>query len=364
MAEISIRSSSDGLRREVHSGGFAPPLWFELSPPPHLTSMPVENGNFAAIALLPLAMHRGEDLHFQFPVDSQLLDGLDHYQDVWQRWRPGQFRKVWISAASEYALAPSLRRPARAVGTFSAGVDSSFMLMRHRLMKAGRAGSQLDTAVMIHGFDMPLTADAGFANLFRHGSAICAELGIDLFGVKTNWREYCVDWEMTFGAGLACILHQFSHGRAQGLIATEDAYDNCLTIWGNSYWMGTFFSGSDFRIMPDGGAVDRIERVALVGTNRTVLDHIRVCWAGPRTGENCGTCPKCILAKLSLMASNIPEPWPFPGGLDETTVANMRIITEFQLRYLGVVHNKIKNRTDFPASIRDAIAHRLEAGYS
>src|SRR5688500_374807 len=127
MARIQVRTSDDGLRREIDSGGFAPTVWYEFSPSGNAKVPPLRSYEFAALALLPLATRKGETLELDFPVDATLLDCLDHYQETWCRWRPDLFpAKTEVIATSEYIRTPRLERPNKAVAAFSAGIDSTF----------------------------------------------------------------------------------------------------------------------------------------------------------------------------------------------------------------------------------------------
>ncbi len=361
MANLKLHISEDGLRREVKSGGELPDLFFEAQPRRGAMAPAVDGGDFALIAMLPIAMQAGKDLHAEFDVDSVLLDGLDHFQDVWCDWRPDIFRKkIKITTAGEYVREPVAQRSQDAVAAFSSGLDSTFTLSRHACKDAGRATRNVRTAVMVHGFDMPLDAEEGFETLARNGSAICDELGVQLVTVRTNWRRLVSNWEMTFGAGLASVLHQFSGGHGIALVATEESYQNSFPVWGNSFWSDRFFSSSGMKLESDGGAYDRIERARYVGRHRKLVPHLRVCWAGPRTGQNCGVCPKCVLTKLNFVAADVPQPWPFSEGLTEDLIAKMPLRTRWQRQFLELILSKLESNPAVEASIVSAVAARLD----
>ncbi|MBS0249512.1 MAG: hypothetical protein JSR78_00420 [Proteobacteria bacterium] len=365
MPRLQVHVSDDGLRREVRSDGELPDLFFEMHPRDGAAAPEFESSDFALIAMLPIAMHAMADLHAEFEVDSTLLDGLDHFQDVWRAWRPDIFKKKSkISTDGEYVRSPNNNRTPKAVAAFSSGLDSTFTLSRHAKGDAGRAVRDVQTAVMVHGFDMPLDAADGFETLARNGSAICADLGVNLVTVKTNWRSIVPDWEMTFGAGLASVLHQFSKAHDVALIATEESYKNCLPVWGNSFWTDRFFSSSGLKIESDGGAYDRIDRARYVDRHRELVPHLRVCWAGPRTGENCGVCTKCVLTKLNFAAARVAEPWPFPQGLTSELIRGMTLKTWWQKQFLELILSKIENDRSIDAAIVRAVSERLAHSYA
>ncbi|HET6388323.1 hypothetical protein [Hyphomicrobium sp.] len=365
MTRLQVHVSSDGLRREIRSNGKLPEVFFEITPRNGAPAPEFDTADFALIAMLPLAMRDMTDLHAEFEVDALLLDGLDHFQEIWHSWRPDIFKKrIKITSEGEYFRPPVDARPPNAVAAFSAGVDSTFTLSRHVKRDAGRAIRNVKTAVMVHGFDMPIDADEGFETLAHHGSAICADLGVDLVTVKTNWRKIVRNWEETFGVGLVSVLHQFSKAHDVALIATEESYQNCFPVWGNSFWTDRFFTSSALKIESDGGAYDRIDRARYVGQHRSLVPHLRVCWAGPRTGDNCGVCPKCILTKLNFAAAGIAEPWPFPQGLTPELVSRMPLQTHWQKVFLELILADMEsNRVADPAIIR-AVADRLASAGS
>lgn len=355
VSKLTVHVSADGRRLTVHSGLLAPPLWFEHDVPAGPVSF-----DFAVIALLPHAMKAGFDLEPDFPVDRTLLEGLEHYQEIWHRWRPDVFAER-IAIRAEAVDRRAVMRPERqkAVAAFSAGVDSSFTLLRHASGEGWAGKRNLVSAVMVHGFDMPLDAADGFGRLRGHGEAIARNIGVDFFVVRTNWREIAPNWQMSFGAGLAAVLHQFSDEHGTGLIASEEAYDNAFTIWGNSFWNDRFFSRGDFRIESDGGAYDRIDRIAALAARPAILSELSVCWAGPRSGENCGLCPKCVLTKLNFTICGIREPWPFPQALAPDQVVAMPVKTQWQARFLAIIERRLQALPGHDPVLLDAVRSRI-----
>lgn len=361
MIKIRVDVSQDGLRREVHNSGNLPSLFYEILPMGNATAPAIDGGDFALLAMVPIAMHAMTDLHAEFEVDSVLLDGIEHYQEVWHSWRPDIFKKkIKISTEGEHVRSPALHPSSAAVAAFSSGLDSTFTLSRHLMKDAGRSVRNIQTATMVHGFDMPLEANDGFEALAQNGLAVCRDLGVDFVTVKTNWRRLIQNWEMTFGVGLASVLHQFSKSHDVALIATEESYENSPPIWGNSFWSDRFFSSSRLRIELDGGAYDRIERARYLGRHSNLIPFIRVCYAGPRTGQNCGTCPKCILTKLNFVAAGVAEPWPFPQGLTAEMVDKMPIKNSWQETFLKIILSKIEENPAIDATIARAVRYRLK----
>lgn len=358
-ARLAVHTSQDGLRRTVHSGALAPPVWFERDAPERNPSREIAP-DFALVALLPHAMKAGFDLEPDFAVDRMLLEGLEHFQEVWHRWRPDVFaEKIAIRAEPVERSDAALPARRKVVAAFSAGVDSSFTLLRHAGGIEWPGRRNLVSAVMVHGFDMPLDATEGFGRLRSHGEAIAREMDVDFFVMRTNWRETAPNWQMSFGAGLAAVLHQFSGEHETGLIASEEAYDNAFTVWGNSFWNDRFYSRSDFRIESDGGAYDRSDRIAALSSRPAIVCELSVCWAGPRTGENCGLCPKCVLTKLNFTIAGIQEPWPFPQELTPEQVSAMPVKTQWQARFLAIIERRLKTLPNHDPVLLESVRNRM-----
>jgi hypothetical protein len=361
MIRIRVDVSQDGLRREVHNSGNLPSLFYEIQPRGNAVVPAIDGGDFALLAMVPIAMHAMTDLHAEFEVDSVLLDGIEHYQEVWHSWRPDLFKKkIKISTEGEHVRSPALHSSSAAVAAFSSGLDSTFTLSRHLMKDAGRSVRNIQTATMVHGFDMPLEANDGFEALAQNGLAVCRDLGVDFVTVKTNWRRLIQNWEMTFGVGLASVLHQFSKSHDVALIATEESYENSPSVWGNSFWSDRFFSSSRLKIELDGGAYDRIERARYLSRHRQLIPFIHVCYAGPRTGHNCGTCPKCILTKLNFLAAGVAEPWPFPQGLTAELIDKMPIKNPWQETFLKIILASLEQNRAVDGTITRAVRSRLK----
>jgi hypothetical protein len=143
------------------------------------------------------------------------------------------------------------------------------------------------------------------------------------------------------------------------LIATEESYQNSFPVWGNSFWTDRFFSSSKLKIESDGGVYDRIERARYLGRHPQLVPHLRVCWAGPRTGENCGVCTKCVLTKLNFVAAGVAQPWPFPQGLTADLINEMPLRTRWQRQFLEIILSKIENEPSVDTAIVGAVRNRL-----
>ena len=262
------------------------------------------NGNFALAAALPTAMALGRPLHVRGEVDADFLATMEEYMAAWCRWRPDLFQPVGLSADVETAARPSLAT--NAIMAFSGGLDSTFALHAHKHGSLGRRGLNIEAAVLVQGFDMPLDDAAAFDVARTHVEAILAPYGVRLNVVRTNWQKpFSIKWEMTHMLGIAAVLHQFHRTFGKGLVADDFAYDNQRTPWSSNAITNQMLGCGAFPICTAGAAWGRTEKAAAVAANPIALEHLRVCYERPGLGGNCGECEKCLRTKLNFYANGI-----------------------------------------------------------
>ena len=266
--------------------------------------------DFAVLATIFLCMRQGINLYVDGPVTSQLLINLEEFQDIWVAWKPKLYRKVAITAKD---IVPTGSNPdRRGVFAFSGGVDGTCSLIRHADTRLGLRRIAPQAAVLVHGFDIPLDHDVAFDTAYQGGVTMLAELGVPLYPVRTNWRDFTHDYEMEFGAGLAACLHQFTGAAEFGVLGAGEDYRTIAVPWGSNPVTDRYLSGGCFEIYTDGGGLTRSERVSVIAEHPAIAAHLRVCWEGPQTGRNCGKCEKCTRTKLNFMAGG-HRPMCFDG---------------------------------------------------
>jgi hypothetical protein len=301
-------------RFETAAGPAPEPLWFriegEILPPP------LELLDAFAIAFLFKAMRDGTPLRLHGPVSRRLLQNLEEFQAAWHCWRPQDYHPIEILADREVDLEPG--EDGSAVVAFSGGADSMFSLWRHYRAQAGRGSRRLAAAIMIHGFDIPLPDEAGFALAQASARAALETLDLPLVTVKTNWRSLlCATWVYEVGTALGASLAQYQGLTTAGILAADGSYDHLLVPWGSNAITNRLLSGGDFEVIDDGTAYKRTETLVGIRDWPAGLANLRVCWAGARVGANCGVCEKCIRTQLSFRSAGLPVPPAFdsPAGL-------------------------------------------------
>jgi hypothetical protein len=295
------------------------------------------NGNFAIAAALPTAMSLGRPLHLLGEADTDFLAQMEEYMAAWCRWRPDLFRPVAISADTE--AEPGTSSSGSAIMAFSGGLDSTFALHAHKRGLLGRRALDIEAAVLIQGFDIPLDDARALGIAREHVQAILDSYGVRLNIVWTNWQKpFCVKWGMTHVLGITAVLHQFHRQFASAVIADDVPYESQVTPWSSNAITNQMLGCGAFPIRPTGAAWSRTEKAGAVASNPAVLQHLRVCYERPELGENCGVCEKCVRTKLNFHAMGI-SPMPALGAP----------ITALDVRRTLAQH------FDFPGSIADAL---------
>jgi hypothetical protein len=197
---------------------------------------------------------------------------------------------------------------------------------------------------MVHGFDIPIHDQEGFSELVTRTDGLAKNLGVPIRIVRTNLRNKTqLNWEHSFGASIACVLHQFSHKSNSGLLASGSSYYERLpTIWGSSPATDFLLSGLAFTLIHDGATFSRTEKVQSISKYPIARAALKVCWEGVSTGRNCGKCEKCIRTKLNFLAIGINKPECFAEELTLEDIAGLEIRNSTQLREVESILDYVK----------------------
>jgi len=174
------------------------------------------------VGSLFLLMKAGVNVQVHGQVSPSLLRNLFEFQEAWIVMRP-DLVNVSIYADIEQEDIPT-NQGDRAIMTFGGGVDSCFTAFRHTQMKDYRFPRKLSSALMIQGFDIPLTDHKGFERAANRSQRILSSLGIELITASTNYREVIGDWDHSHGAAIASCLYFFRKGFSEGIIGQTFTY--------------------------------------------------------------------------------------------------------------------------------------------
>src|SRR6476619_3279522 len=242
---------------------------------------------------------------------------------------------------------------------------STFALHAHKHGLLGRRGVNVEAAVLVQGFDMPLDNAAAVDVARTHVKSILDSYGVLLNIVRTNWQKpFSVKWGMTHVLGIAAILHQFHRAFGKGVIADDVAYDSQVTPWSSNAITNQMLGCGAFSIRTAGAAWGRTEKAATVAANPAVQQHLRVCYERPELGENCGECEKCLRTKLNFSANGIRL---VPTLGRPITVEDVRLMiprhSDFLYRYIDVLERGTWPANDTIRSELAALVTQFKAGF-
>lgn len=277
----------------------------ELPPPRSLDAF--------LVGLLFRLLTERRPVHVAGSLTKACLRNIVELQQAWSLWWPDRYGVFPITATELIDPPPSNIR--NTVCAFSGGVDGAFSLVRHAEKLLGEASLPVSAAVLIHGFDVPLSKPDSFERLMERCRPIADRFRVDLLTIRTTLRQASNQiWEDSFAAQLACCLQQLEAVADGGIIGSSEPYNQLLFPWGSTPASDYLLSGGLFSIFHDGAAYSRTAKVAQLAAFPEVIRALKFCWAGPNPEENCGACEKCLRTYLNFRASGIehPECMPIP----------------------------------------------------
>jgi hypothetical protein len=343
---VSQKSIEDGLRRTLclHKTGANQKedliLFFDLVGDTESPAPQVLDGFLFAIIFL--AMEYGRPLRVHGTVSRSALLNIAEFQSAWVCWRPEKYKRIDIIPDAIVDLPTGTHAP-RAVSAFSGGVDGTFTAIRHKLLQLGNASYPLTDVLFVHGFDVPLGKPETFDLLLQRVRPLLDELGLNVRTVRTNLKETAGQyWEDSFAAQLAACLHNYSHDFDYALIGSGEPYTNIFYPWGSTPATDYLMSGDQMRLVLDGSAYTRTEKMQTLRHYPTALKTLKVCWEGSSQERNCGTCEKCVRTKLNLLAVGVADAPCFDEPLGSEHILGIRLINDAQVLELETILDFVK----------------------
>ena len=285
------------------------------------------NADPFVLGILQIAMNAGEPLRVHGRVSPSLLRNLEDFQKAWAAWIPEKYKVIDIRADDERES--EMPDNTDAIMCFSGGVDSCFTAFRHAKGISTSFPQPLRTAVLVHGFDIPLNEPEYYESAYGNVKYQLDSIGIRLYRVETNFKEISVFWPHAFGTGVASVLSLFKKKYSKGLIAQGvpfSSYKNLVE--GSNPLTDNFLSSEQFRIIPDGSGFQRAEKIKVISKWTEGMKHLRVCWEGEEKDKNCCVCEKCIRNILTFRSLKIPIPSAFPKDVDDDRIFKLGPLKE------------------------------------
>ena len=296
-----IERVSDGKTETVEE------LWYEFET---FDAVPDENDcESYLIAMLMDAMQEKRDIVIHGAVSHELLSNLIEFRDAWSTWLPRKYARVNINADQ---VIDKLAYKDGAICAFSGGVDATFSIWAHSQNKQSHRSQDIKLAVLVHGFDIPIDHPHSFEKVYSQSAATLKSLNIPLSSIKTNYREIArAGWEHAFAAALVAALNNFKKIAGTCLVGSSEPYDSLLIPWGSNPITDPLLTSGSFRVIHDGAAFSRVQKIKNLNQWPEGRENLRVCWEGKDKDRNCGKCEKCIRTMMGFKASQLMIPASF-----------------------------------------------------
>jgi len=312
MTSITAVPSVSGTHFRVEIPEVSGTIWFEWRGPMEIIGATPRNDNFALLAALPIAMRRGCALRVRGTVDPTLLATAERYTWIWSQWRPDKYKPAKLSADREI---PDIATQGTQPWTypFSGGVDSMFSIFANSAGDAGRDAHVPGSVFLVRGFDYPLSDTRSFPILEQRVTRVAQLLKVPMLVCATNWKEFCIQYELDTQLGLAAIAHTLAATHAGVSIAADFTYGEDLRImpWGNNQYMPHLLGSSGFHVAGGGADTLRVDKIAYLSKIPNALEMLSICRTPSGEGNrlNCEMCEKCVRTALGLyVATGTVEP--------------------------------------------------------
>ena len=270
-----------------------------------------------------IAMQRQAKLIVHGQVSPSLLKNLVEFQAAWASWRPGVYTPVEIIADEERECQLGPERGVLAA--FSGGLDSTFTVWRHHNGLAGRQNQKIQSALMLHGFDIPLNRPEVFARAAHKARLLLDSLGIKLITLVTNLKKSGVNFNDAHPAHLASCMMLFQRSYATGLIASSNTYAYMNIPWGSNPIIDWLLSSDSFATIHDGAAFSRLNKVKALSAWPEAAQYFRVCVRGKERDKNCCRCEKCIRTILIFRALGLGLPACFGRDVTDRQIIGLNM---------------------------------------
>ena len=318
-----------------------------------------QSADFALPSTLLLAMASAADLRLQAPVSGRLLDAIPSIGSVLGTWGPtwnAEFRRIAVGAPRD-AGPPAT--PGRGVASvFSGGVDSFYTALdRH---------DELTAVIFIHGFDVRMKDTLRRAEALRNVSAAAEALGLELVEVEVTTRpitDPMVPWQAYHGGVLAAIAQLFQHRFRKVYLPATHPYDE-LVPWGTHPVLDHLWSTDRLAIEHHGAGASRVEKVRQLCDSDVAMRHLRVCWAGRETQQNCGVCEKCVRTTMNLASNGALERCQtLPDSLDPAVVEQIHVRGPNDAAFVRENRAALEARGGYPEIVEALrnVEHRFHA---
>jgi len=329
--KISIRLIGEGLPKEVQDGE----IYILLKGYTRFNERSLFDG--LMFMFIFVAMKSFYVFEINGSVSRKALRNVQIFQEAWACMLPEEYHICELRPLKIAAPSPLVGiKKDRSVSAFSSGLDATFLAIRQSRSESW--SYPLRSCVMVQGFDVHFDNDGDFERLARRVEPFLNSIKLKCYHVKTNIRKYELqDWEHSFAAQLAGVLHLFYHSNTSALIGSAKPYNSLIFPWGSTPATDYLLSGDGLEIIHDGAGFSRTEKAAVVADHQVGLKSIKVCWQGGDQAKNCGKCEKCIRTRLNFKAVGIDDVPCFDNSFEDSMIEKLDVRSYSQLNELETI---------------------------
>lgn len=296
-------------------------VWWRVPGVTGLPSPPVLDSLLAGHLLW--AAKLGQNLVVHGPISRGGLFNLGQLLEIRRCLSPQLYPRP-IELIPETVSSPRPEGdPGLAIAALSAGLDSTFTVVRHARRLAGEASCRLGGVVMVHGFDVKLDRADQFAAMRQRVEPLARWLDLPLFTVVTNSKQAGGSsvWPHSAIPLTAAALSLFSGRCGVGLVSGAAPHGSPRFGVSHPAVLDALVSNDSFHVVTDGGALGRTDKIEALLPFPDVIKGIKVCWEGSDPSRNCGRCQKCVMTRLNFLAAGMPNPPCFDSPLSLEQIA-------------------------------------------
>lgn len=298
-----------------------------------------------AIASAQFFMKVGGDISVAAPLSRRVLIGLTEWAGAFHNYFPWRYKRVRFLPTNIIGgfASPDTNR---GIAAFSGGVDANFTLTRHQKKALGESSVDIEDAVLVHGFDIPLEDTGAFARAAKSTRETLNKFGLPLTTLKTNFRSMPgQSWHDAHGAGLVAALHLVAPSARIALIGSSYTYAEPLLGWGSAPELDHLLSSNKIEVRHDGADFTRSQKIEYVAKFEEVVSELRVCFQSIGAGRNCGNCEKCWRTRIALAIFGVEFPKSFPRTpLESLKLPNLTSGALLFWNDLAITAEKKKNK--------------------
>ena len=287
-------------------------IWFRF--PREFSDQLTTRADPFILATLVYSVGRFSRMRVHGEVSDGLLANLADFQEAFAALRKRSVKRTEYLPTR--TISASGTQSTGGITAFSGGVDSCFSAFQHTAVSTIGPKRALKAALMMHGFDIPLSDPATFSRSAARSRHLTDDAGLTLFCGATNIRELPLPWEEYFATAVAASLSFFQSTYAFGLIPSCHDWHHAHFDNGSNPLMDPLLSSLSFQLIHDGAGYGRIEKLRHLAQWPAALRHLRVCWQGQQLDRNCCRCEKCVRTMLMLRLCGVTQCEAFPEELD------------------------------------------------